>query len=207
MGAAPRRHRLDPYDPRDSLIHRLPAAFKLSSALAAILGVLVMPRGAWGGYAVVAAAILGVAFAARLRLLSFLKRVLALEPLVLGVAALAWFQPDGARLFGTMLARSTLSLMVMVLLTATTPFTLILAALRRARVPALLLTVLALLYRYLFVLVDEAERLRRARVSRTFVAGRAMAWRGGAAIIARLFVRSTDRAERIYAAMSARGWK
>jgi cobalt/nickel transport system permease protein len=63
------------------------------------------------------------------------------------------------------------------------------------------------MYRYLFVLIDEAERLNRARSSRTFSASRLRRWHTLASLIGQLFVRSTERAERIYAAMSARGWK
>ena len=79
--------------------------------------------------------------------------------------------------------------------------------LRRARVPALLLTTIALMYRYLFVLADEAGRMQRARASRTLRPGRVHAWRSTAALAGQLFLRSTERAERIYAAMCARGWQ
>ena len=77
---------------------------------------------------------------------------------------------------------------------------------KRARVPAILVSILALMYRYLFVLVDEAQRMRRARASRTFRPGRWWRWHALATVIGQLFVRSTERAERIYAAMIARGW-
>ena len=73
--------------------------------------------------------------------------------------------------------------------------------------PALLLTTIALMYRYLFVLIEEAERMQRARTSRTLRARRAHAWRSTAALAGQLFLRSTERAERIYAAMCARGWR
>jgi cobalt/nickel transport system permease protein len=63
------------------------------------------------------------------------------------------------------------------------------------------------MYRYLFVLVDEAERMQRARRSRTFTRLRTHAWESRASLVGQLFVRSTERAERIYAAMCARGWR
>jgi len=100
-----------------------------------------------------------------------------------------------------------LSLATMVLLAATTPFADLLAVLRRLRVPRLLVTTIALMYRYLFVLADEAQRLRRARQSRTFTASRRHAWRSLATVVGQLFVRATARAERIYAAMVARGYR
>ena len=105
--------------------------------------------------------------------------------------------------------RSTLCLLTMVLLSNTTPFSAILQVLRRVRVPGLFVTTLALMYRYLFVLVNEAERMHRARASRTFTrkSSRHHLWRALGTVIGQLFVRSTERAERIYAAMLARGWK
>jgi cobalt/nickel transport system permease protein len=109
--------------------------------------------------------------------------------------------------FTGIIIRSTLCLLTMVLLSNTTPFAALLDVLRRARVPAVLITTLALMYRYLFVLVDEAERMQRARQSRTFIRQRWQIWRNLAVVIGQLFVRSTERAERIYAAMLARGWR
>jgi len=94
-----------------------------------------------------------------------------------------------------------------VLLANTTPFSELLPVLRRVRVPALLVTTLALMHRYLFVLADEAERMRRARAARSFTRGRHFAWRALATVAGRLFIRASERAERIYAAMCARGWQ
>jgi cobalt/nickel transport system permease protein len=104
-------------------------------------------------------------------------------------------------------ARSGICLFTVVLLANTTPFGKILTALRSARVPALLVTTLALMHRYLFVLLDESERMRRARASRTFKRQRRVRWHVLGTVIGQLFVRASERAERIYAAMCARGWK
>ena len=49
--------------------------------------------------------------------------------------------------------------------------------------------------------------MERARASRTFSGQRRVAWGNIAAVIGQLFIRSADRAERIYLAMCARGWK
>ena len=62
------------------------------------------------------------------------------------------------------------------------------------------------MHRYLFVLADESARMRRARASRTFTAGRRFRWHTLSTIIAQLFLRASDRADRIYNAMQARGW-
>jgi cobalt/nickel transport system permease protein len=198
---------LEPYEPGSGPLHRLPAGLKSAAALAAVVSIVLLPRGAWLAYGVWAAGLVAVALVAGVRLRRLGLRLLLVEPFALGVALLSLAQPQGPAIFAAVLARGTLCLSVMLLLSATTRFTDILRLLWRLRVPALLVTVLALMYRYLFVLVAESSRLARARRSRTLRGGRVAAWRGSAGVIAELFVRSSERAERIYSAMCARGWK
>jgi cobalt/nickel transport system permease protein len=95
--------------------------------------------------------------------------------------------------------------LTVILVSNTTPFSEVLRVLRRVRIPALLITTIALMHRYLFVLAEEAERMRRARASRTFTARRRWQWPLLASVAGQLFVRASERAERIYAAMCARG--
>jgi cobalt/nickel transport system permease protein len=85
--------------------------------------------------------------------------------------------------------------------------------LEHLRVPMILTTIIAFLYRYLFVLSDEVFRLLRARESRSAAApgqrsGRSIAWRANVAghMAGQLFLRSYERSERVYNAMLARGF-
>jgi cobalt/nickel transport system permease protein len=154
------------------------------------------------------AAFLAIALAiSRIPFPFVLKRLLLLEPFVLGIGLLSMFQAGGMRVFLTLVTKSTLCLLSVIILSNTTPFALLLNVLRRIHVPALLVTVLALMYRYIFLLIDEAERMGRARKSRTFGRKRVGRWRQAATVVGQLFVRSTERAERIFAAMTARGWQ
>jgi cobalt/nickel transport system permease protein len=198
---------LSPYEHRNSAIHRLPVAAKMAFVGAVVGTVVLVPLGAGMIYGACAAALVVVAVLSRVPARHLVWRLLLLEPFVLGVALLSLLQPGGGRVFAAMLVRSTLCLFAMVLLASTTRFTDLLAALWRLRVPALLVTSLALMYRYLSLLVDETGRLQRARRSRTFADGRAFAWRSSATVAAHLFVRTSERAERIYDAMCARGWR
>ncbi len=198
---------IDRYSRLDSPIHRRPAGLKLVAALATVTFTATLPVGAWRSFGVIALLLLTIAALSRIPPRFLLWRLLALEPLALGVAGLAILQPQGGRVFATMLAKTTLCLLTMILLSNTTAFSALLGVMQRARVPGLLVSTLALMYRYLFVLTDEAQRMRRARASRTFQPGRWWTWKVLATVIGQLFVRSTERAERIYAAMAARGWK
>jgi len=191
----------------DSPVHRAPAALKAAGALAVVVAAVTVPLRHGPVFAGLLVLLLVVAALSRVPPSFLLRRLLVVELFVAGVVVLAAFQPRGGAVAAGIVLRSTLCLLAMILLTSTTPFAALLALLRRLRTPALLVTVLALLYRYLFVLVDEVERMQRARRSRTFVGGRARAWRVSGTLIGQLFVRSTLRAERIYAAMCARGWR
>ena len=197
---------LDKYSRLNSPIHRLPAGLKLGVAIGLLL-TIVIPRQAHWLHAVIAVVLLIVLPISRIPPAFVFRRILLLEPFVLGVAVLALFQPNGRVMFAALLLKGTLCLLTMVLLSNTTPFADILRVLRMIHVPALLITTLALMYRYLFVLLDESQRMRRARRSRTFGGGRARTWHSLSTVIGQLFVRASERAERIYAAMCARGWR
>jgi cobalt/nickel transport system permease protein len=202
-----RRIALDSYVDRASVIHRLPALVKLVMALLVVIGMALAPRGEGIVFVTFSAVLLCMILLARVPLLNFGLRILLFEPFVIGVALLSLLQPHGLPIFLALVTKSTLCLATMTLLTATTPFTDILGALRALRVPALLITTLALMYRYLFLLVDELERMQRARASRSFSRRRFSAWYLLSTMIAQLFVRASLRAERIYSAMCSRGWE
>jgi len=198
---------LDRHARLDTPVHRLPAALKLVAALCLVFVIVILPA-SWSVFLVaVATFLLLVAGISRIPWRFLAWRLVLLEPFVLGVAILALFSPGGWRMFLFLVAKCTLCIFTMVLLSNTTPFSEILRVLKAARMPALLVTTLSLMYRYLFVLVDEAQRMKRARMSRTFEARRSRSWRNASTVVSGLFLRASERAERIYAAMSARGWR
>jgi cobalt/nickel transport system permease protein len=190
-----------------SPVHRLSAGLKLGVALVVILGTALFPVDwrAWFASAVVL--LLVVALTSRIAPWFLLKRLLLLSPFVLGVALANAFQPATRAGWRELALRGLLCLATVILVSNTTPFNEVLRVLRRVRVPALLVTTLALMHRYLFVLADERERMRRARASRSFARGRRFAWHMLATVAGQLFIRASERAERIYDAMCARGWK
>ena len=188
-------------------LHRWPASLKTSLALGTILIVVLTPARKPGVFAVVALLLLCAVLGGRLPWRPLLRKMALIEPMLVAVAALTLLQPGGGARFALLLARSTLSVTTLLLLGATTPFSEILALLRRLRVPSILTTMAALLHRYVFVLGEEMQRMRRARRSRTFRKSRAGAWHSLSAAAGALFLRTTERSERIYRAMIARGWK
>lgn len=191
----------------ESPIHRLPAVLKLGVALGIILVTVLMPATQTGWFVAVAVLLVLVAGLSRIRPLFLIKRLLLLSPFVLGVALVNALQPASPASWGSVTVRGVLCLFTVTLVSNTTPFSKILRVLRMVRVPGLLITTIALMHRYLFVLAGEEERMRRARACRTFNAQRPFQWHTLATVVGQLFVRASARAERIYDAMCARGWK
>ena len=192
---------------RDSPVSRLPAVFKLGVGLIIIFGTVLAPPRAVGWYVGAAMFLLITAVLSRIPPLFLLRRLAWLSPLILGVALVNALQPAARGSWMTVAAKSTICLLTIILVSNTTPFSRILRVLKAARVPGLLITTLALMHRYLFVLVEEAERMRRARASRTFTRQRRARWHSLSTVVGQLFVRASERAEHIYDAMCARGWK
>jgi cobalt/nickel transport system permease protein len=91
------------------------------------------------------------------------------------------------------------------LLMITTPFKDLLGALRWLRVPGVLVDTLAYIYRYVFLLYDEYNAMRNsAKVRGGFVDFHSSLSTSGQ-IAAKVFLRSYDRAGRVWQAMQARG--
>jgi cobalt/nickel transport system permease protein len=107
--------------------------------------------------------------------------------------------------FLSILLKFTLTISAALILIATTSFPGVCGALRRFGMPALFVSQLLFLYRYLFVLLEETMRLVRARELRSFGA-RGREAKVTVRIIGGLFLRTVERAERIYRAMLSRGF-
>jgi cobalt/nickel transport system permease protein len=219
----------DRYLDRRSAIHRLDPRVKVLVALGFILSVALLPDGAWAAYIVAFLLVVGLSLAARLSPLTVFKRSLVGLPFLLAAVTVLftipgrvlWDGPFGLALtdgglvrFTSIVARSLISLQAAVWLTATTRFPDLLHALRHLRVPAVLVAIIAFMYRYLFVLADEVQRLLRGRAARSgrlpgLKAGGSIGWRASVTghMAGQLLVRSLDRSDRVYNAMLARGYR
>ncbi len=143
---------------------------------------------------------------AKIPVKNILSRIGAVVPFVLLMMLSAVFSHLSGRHLAQILAKSLLSVSAMALLTMTTPFPDMLRGLEQLRVPKLLLLFLAFLYRYAAVLGKEAIRLERGWGARYFGRFWARQWLRLGHVLAALLVRSYERAERVYAAMLARGF-
>ncbi len=192
---------------RQSPLRSIPAGLKLASAMVVIITIALLPRRPDVLYLGPTVLLLVLWPLARMPLIYALSRLILVEFFILGIALLSVFSPAHTPIFLATLIKSNLCVFTMLLLTWTTSFHEILQVLRAVRLPPVMLTTLALMYRYLPVVAEESRRMQRARASRTFSPTRRLAWNNVTTVISRLFIRSADRAERIYLAMCARGWK
>jgi len=107
--------------------------------------------------------------------------------------------------FTSIVVRFLLTVSAAIVLIATTSFSGVCAALERLGIPDVFATQLLLLYRYIFVLGEEAMRMARARELRSF-GGRGMGIRVYGQMLGSLLLRTYARASRIHEAMLARGF-
>lgn len=217
---------LDHFAAGKTPVHRLDPAAKTVATLAVILGTVLVGRDHFLPLVPVAAALAVWHAVGRTPLVYTLKRLLVISPFALAVVVLfpilepgrpVWtlglgpwtvnVTEEGLVRAGHLAAKFLLSAWATLLLLATTRFQDVLQGLTRLHVPRAFVVQLAFLYRYLWVLLDEVMRMRQARAARDGGLG---PWRvrfdSGVGVLGVLFLRTYDRAERIYWAMAARGF-
>ncbi|BBB49788.1 cobalt ECF transporter T component CbiQ [Pelolinea submarina] len=222
------------YEYGDSLLHLCDARIKITLLMVYLITTALLPVGAWAVYLLMGGVLLIVAVLSEIPASLLLKRALLLEVPILLVLIPQIFLKTGnfieinpwsgfafslslTRLerVASLLVRSWLSLQFAVIIMSATRFEDVLAGLRACGLPRMLTAIFGLMWRYLYVLLDEMHNLTQARRARSSTlqgsfkqAGGSVWWRaqvtGGMAGM--LMLRSLDRSQRIYQAMQARGY-
>ncbi|MEK6753950.1 MAG: cobalt ECF transporter T component CbiQ [Chloroflexota bacterium] len=221
----------DRYHDKQSFLHRLDPRVKALVTVIYIASNALLPDGAWLAFVGAWIFLLAANLLSQLGIgYTFKRSIIALPFALIAVTVLfsmpgkplssffflAWdftITDMGLLRFVSILIRSWLSVQMAILLVAATRFPDLIHALEHLRVPAILTTIIAFLYRYLFVLTDEVFRLLRARESRSAAvagnrSGGGVLWRAKVAgnMAGQLFLRSYERSDRIYNAMLSRGY-
>jgi cobalt/nickel transport system permease protein len=207
------------YLPGASPVHRLPAEVKILAALLGAVCVVATPREAFGIFAGHLAVLVVVWAIARIRPGWILRRAVIELPFVVlavllpvtgpgprvDVLGVALSQPG---LLGAwnIVAKGTLGVLISLTLAATTPLRELLLGMQRLHAPAMVVTIATLMLRYADLIVAEAARMRRARLSRGH--DPRFLWQVGATArgVGALFVRAYERGERVHLAMLSRGF-
>jgi cobalt/nickel transport system permease protein len=222
----------DRYQAGHSFLHLLDPRVKVIVALGFIVSNVLVPDGAWVAFLLAWIALLIANLFSGLGAAFSLKRSYIALPFAL-VAVTTLFSIQGQTIasfsvgftqieitdagllrFVSILIRSWLSVQIAILLVAVTQFPDLMHAFRHLKAPAVIVAVISFTYRYLFVLVDEALRLLRAREARSALAqgarsGGSLLWRARVTgnMVGQLFLRSYERSDRIYNAMLSRGYR
>jgi len=215
------RHQfIDKHAYLNSPVHRLDPRAKLGAAFAAIV-VVVSERivGEPMHFVWYIAVLLVVAWVSRVPIGFIIRRVIVVLPFI---AMASIFYPISAALEGRSVSwnlgdpavkaasmiflKGFTSVVILVLLTSTERFHQLLMGLRKMGMPKLICGISAILYRYIFLLTEEALRTTMARESRTpgkLTVNKINVYGNQSAMI---FLRSWERSQTIYSSMMSRGF-
>ena len=114
---------------------------------------------------------------------------------------------EGVLISARITLKSNAILLMFIALVATSSVATLGAALGRLGVPGKIVYLLLLNYRYIFVMEEEYHRLVRSATVRGFLPSTTLhTYRTFAYLVGMLFVRASERAERVYMAMICRGF-
>jgi cobalt/nickel transport system permease protein len=200
---------LDQWSRGASVLHRRDPRVKIAAVLAFLVVLATAHRDLiWLGAALLIILCVTARWA-RIPLAGALTRAGVVLPFTAVFAAVSWLAGDPAR-GAVLVMKSYLSALAVLLLVSTTPLPVLLRGFEMTGAPRFLLMVAQFLYRYLFVISEEAQHMRKAAMARGAtvggLAGNAARFRAAAGALAVLFARSYVRAEEIHRAMLARSF-
>ena len=211
---------IDRFSQLDSPIHRLDPRAKLVGTLFYIGVVISIPRyEIWTliPFLVYPALLI---LLSRVPLRYIMMHILVVSPFILCLVLFApafdrtpvgewngWVITGGMITMINIVIKFIATVSMTLVLSSTTRFELLLKGMQKLYIPRIIIMQLSFLYRYLFLLVDEAHRMKMARDARSYgKASYSLRLQTVGNIIGVLFLKTLDRAERVYAAMLARGF-
>jgi len=214
---------IDKFAYQDSVIHRLDSRIKFIVVLVFTAVVISLPRTSLSILACYAIGPFTILVLGGIPLRFVFKQILLVSPFVIVLALSCpfydrtpltiafgpfdWRITVGWMRCFTILGKFVVTMLALIGLVSTTRFNNLLTGLQRLGVPRLLVIQLGFLYRYIFVLIDRAHHILRARAGRKI---RSLGFKRelstASAMVGSLFVRSIDTAERINIAMQGRGF-
>ncbi|MFE7743041.1 cobalt ECF transporter T component CbiQ [Nocardia sp. NPDC057455] len=210
-------HRL--HLPGSSPVHRTPAEVKIVCAVISVCAVVATPREMFWPFACYAAGLFVVWRVAQIPLRWIAPRLLIELPFVV-LAVLLPFAAGEPRttIFGLSLsttglyaawgivAKGAIGVGISLTVAATTSVRELPGGLSRLHVPAMIVTIVVLMLRYVDLIADEAERMRVARISRGDDPRTLRQIGATARGVGSLFLRSYERGERVHMSMLSRGF-
>lgn len=211
----------DLYSHPQTLWHRLNPRTRVLCTFLLVSGISFTPNGYWYSWGIYTIFLLFLILVSQVTLQVLIRRVMVEFLFITLVLVGSLFHSEGQvywewgvikitttglTILGSVALKALLSLITLNLLTLTTSISQLLQALRELRMPELLVAILASMYRYIGLLVDEFATMRRAAMSRNALTNAKSYRLVVGNIIGSLFIRTYEKGERIHQAMVARGY-
>lgn len=205
--------------PGTSRVHRLAPAPKLIGLVAFVMTVALTPRREPVAFAVYLAVVIAVVGITRVPFRTVVSRLVVIVPFLVFAAIVPFIgtgeqvevlglslSEDGLWAAFGVAAKAVIGASAAIAFAATTPVPDVVRALSELRVPSVIVGIVAFMFRYLDLIVDQLRRMRQAMVARCH--DPRWLWQVGpiASSSGTLFVRSYERGERVHQAMLARGF-
>lgn len=216
---------LDKYSEFHSIIHNLDPRTKILAATMLILSVVLTNPLNFFNFLIYFILIIFIAIFAKINIFYILKRASIALPFVILVSAFVPFfkegevigsyniyffklnvTREGLIIIWNVAIKSYLSSMSLVLLSSTTPFSKLLKGFEKLGLPIIFVMILSFMYRYIFVLVDETLKMNNAMHARNVRLDHIRKLTVLGNVVGALFLRTYERAERIYMVMVSRGF-
>lgn len=207
------------YIHKHTFIHELPPHVKILAAFTFLLIAVLTPADNYASFAGYFVLLTGLIVMAELSFKTVLKRMVVEVPFILFAVLMPFLgRAPYIDVYGVtvskagliagiaILIKSTIGVIVSILLSSTTTVREILHGLAHLKVPALLINIATFMLRYSAVVTDELNRMKTARESRGFIAKGPKDWKIVAQAAGALFIRSYERGERVHLAMLSRGF-
>ncbi|HEY9698775.1 MAG TPA: cobalt ECF transporter T component CbiQ [Trichocoleus sp.] len=201
--------------------HGLTPRTRVLCAILFVFATALTPNGRWQTWLIYSLGLIALILLSRVTLLTLLRRV-AVEFTFVGVVLIGtlfrgggellwqwgWLRvtTEGLTVLGSVSLKALLCLLMLNLLVLTTSIPSLLHALASLRVPPLLIAILASMYRYIGVLIEEFQTMRRAASSRNLMQQRQGKRLVVGNMMGSLFIRTYERGDRVHQAMLSRGY-
>jgi cobalt/nickel transport system permease protein len=202
-----------------SPIHALAPEAKIAATFLFAIGVAATPRQAVWAFAVDAVVVVSLLSLAGYGLRQAISRYAVVVPFI----TFAFFIPfiaggeqvdlvglslsrDGLWASWNIVAKALLGTGASLVLAGTTPIPEVVRGLGRLRFPAVVVSIVSFMFRYLDLIVEEMGRMRTAMVARAHDPRWLWQAKPIASSAGAMFVRSYERGERVHSAMLARGF-
>jgi len=216
---------LDHHSSVESPVHHLDARAKIIVFFTFVLIAVSSPPTSFLLFGLLILVLIAIALLSKLPLGHLVKKVLIILPfLFLVTISIPFVKRDGVGggynlgfgglrvsqsgrwILWNVVIKSSLGVFSIIMLSSTTSFPQLIKGMERLGSPKIFTILASFMYRYSFILIDEMQRMRRARDSRCF--GGRWFWQSRVIghMVGTLFLRSFHRGERVYLAMLSRGY-